>query len=62
MLYFWIRENLGRDDEEVWEFVEELIPFTTVPTIQVQNPHINKNKTTYRWIDSSGQKKIDRYI
>ena len=54
---FWIRENFGDDDEEVWEFVEQLIPFTTVTTMQVQNPRINKSKTTYRWIDSTGQKK-----
>ena len=56
---FWIRENLGSDDEEVWEFVEELIPFTTGTTMQSQNPrtNINKSKTTYRWIDSAGQKK-----
>ena len=57
---FWISENLGGDAEEVWEFIEKLIPFTTVTTMQEQNPHMNnkkKKKTTYRWIDSTGQAK-----
>ena len=46
---FWISENLVGDDEEVWEFVEQLIPFTASANMQVQNNH--------RWIDSLGQKK-----
>ena len=54
----WISENLGGDDEEVWEFVEKLIPFTTVKTLpSLYNPSGKRVKTSYRWIDNEGQQK-----
>ena len=54
----WISENLGGDDEEVWGFVEQLIPFTPVTTMQaLYNPLVKSAKTTYRWIDNKGQQK-----
>ena len=54
----WISENLGGDDEEVWEFVEQLIPFTVVKTLpSLYNPSDKRVKTSYRWIDNKGQQK-----